>query len=237
MDEFGLNPKRGLKSNSKEWASLWLELQYGWMPTVNDVNTAVKLLAEKDAEDQKRYTLSSIGKFEITDSESKTVVIKGGTPFTSYSKQEVTLTEENFRRWYHKTRLDAYVDNSLLGDLSHFGFIDASAIAWELVPFSFLVDWSLPIGNYLSLLDASSGLAFRAGSKTLSTEFLSGTKNFSAKYPPTESFRPSSYRDFYTKREVIGSFPMPGLRLNRDPVSVTRVLNAVALTRLAFKKR
>lgn len=38
------------------------------------------------------------------------------------------------------------------------GLLDPEVVAWELVPFSFVADWALPIGDYLSNRSFFKGL-------------------------------------------------------------------------------
>jgi hypothetical protein len=37
--------------------------------------------------------------------------------------------------------------------LNSFGFLTPELVAWELLPFSFVADWFIPIGTYLEALD------------------------------------------------------------------------------------
>lgn len=45
--------------------------------------------------------------------------------------------------------------------------------AWELIPFSFVVDWMIPIGNFLGSLDALKGISDIKGTVTTKTVYRS----------------------------------------------------------------
>jgi hypothetical protein len=47
--------------------------------------------------------------------------------------------------------------------LNQTGFTNPINLLWELLPFSFVADWFLPIGNYLEALTAWNGLEFLDG--------------------------------------------------------------------------
>jgi hypothetical protein len=54
-------------------------------------------------------------------------------------------------------RIDAQPNNVATITLASLGITNPLLVAWELVPFSFVVDWFLPIGNYLESLDSLLG--------------------------------------------------------------------------------
>jgi hypothetical protein len=47
--------------------------------------------------------------------------------------------------------------------MASIGLINPSTVVWELIPFSFVVDWFLPIGNFLHGLSALTGTSTQQG--------------------------------------------------------------------------
>lgn len=47
---------------------------------------------------------------------------------------------------------------------ARFGLVNPLEVAWELLPFSFVADWFLPIGGYLNAMDAPFRFDHRGGS-------------------------------------------------------------------------
>jgi hypothetical protein len=95
-------------------------------------------------------------------------------PYLRYPLCDTGSTTFSGRFWYEArledtyqafTRLDYVRDFTVpSGTLSELGFTNPLSLAWEVLPFSFVVDWSLPIGEYFNLLDADHGWSFRGGS-------------------------------------------------------------------------
>jgi hypothetical protein len=50
------------------------------------------------------------------------------------------------------------------------GLSDPLSVAWEVVPFSFVLDWFLPIGNYIESFSAERGLKRIALSASVQTD-------------------------------------------------------------------
>jgi hypothetical protein len=222
---------------SVEFSKRWLELQYGWRPLIGDVSDTISALNERDAADPQRYTVAAIGKYGKSFEE----LVHRPTPAPLGGQLGITSTRKQSDFYFCKYRVDAYVKNDLIGALNEFGFIDAGAIAWELVPWSFVADWFLPVGKYLDLITATSGLAFRAGSVTLVHEFNRSIQYdhpiATGGYKIIESqfdVQPSDYRRFEMRREVIYDFPVPMISRSKDPLRGLRVMNAVALLRSQF---
>lgn len=59
------------------------------------------------------------------------------------------------------------MDNSATRALSEFGFINPAEVAWETMPWSFVVDWFVPVGNWISSFTAESGLTRLPSTRTV----------------------------------------------------------------------
>jgi len=131
-------------------ANAWLEYSYGWVPFMNDVRAAVNTLM--DISDRPTALTATVT--AKTRSSSKTQTAPGSLRLIAWGTQGIdsyghteTTTFDNFRaKWKFRP-----MPLELPGKL---GLTNPMEVAWELVPFSFVVDWFLPIGDYLSSLDA-----------------------------------------------------------------------------------
>lgn len=139
-------------SLTKWMASAWLELQFGWKPLLQDVFNIMEATTDKmNGEFFPTLTLRGKGptltlrKDSYAELDSQTGA--GHDEFLSGITYQADATITALFR----------VDSSLTV-LNAFGLDNPAAIAWELVPFSFVVDWFLPIGKYLSNLSALNGL-------------------------------------------------------------------------------
>lgn len=51
--------------------------------------------------------------------------------------------------------LASYLAEQLLFELDRWGMIPDSYLIWDMIPYSFIVDWFVPIGNALAVEDAN----------------------------------------------------------------------------------
>lgn len=159
-DFLGLLRKRK-KANPKGWTKdlggLWLENAFGWQPLINDVKDAIK--------DWQRLTDPNPPTQRISAGAKKGYGVSSGTgfnkpgtimrPFSSGCAWRVTsysLVEFHICRF--RGSLRSQVEAPSWQDWTLFGFQPKEFIpaAWELLPWSFLIDYFTNIGD---ILDAS----------------------------------------------------------------------------------
>jgi hypothetical protein len=128
----------------KSWSDNWLEYHFGWEPLVRDIYDSVEVLN------------NPIKSF----SHSKGV---------GRSSEMFTYLEDLgsvYRRVYYRTQyicrqggyVQAITDRGL-HSLDQFGVLNPAAIAWELVPFSFVIDWYANVGQVLSSFSDFAGMS------------------------------------------------------------------------------
>lgn len=137
---------RMLAKGTKSSPNTWLMYRYGIMPFLYDMQGALEVLDTKGNRDTDPVKVS------------KSYQVSG-----KVTSQPITMVSTTFKEvteYHNKRRLTAYVQysNDLLGKASQLGLLNPAALAWELVPFSFVVDWFIDVGGYLSALDAMSGV-------------------------------------------------------------------------------
>jgi hypothetical protein len=127
-------------------ANAWLEYKYGWMPFLNDVRDATNTLMDVvDRPASKEIKVRSKVIENATYYSPEQLIIA----YSSYIRVtgwEDRVSDSQFRGIW-KCRV---TDGNLPG---RFGLLNPLEVAWELVPFSFVADWFLPVGSYLSALD------------------------------------------------------------------------------------
>ncbi len=127
-------------------SSEWLSMQYGFLPLLGDVHESAKAFSA--IADKQRST-----SFVVNHTKKSSRVVTGfcnvGTFDERISKRLiVTMTEAPGLR-------------------ASLGLVDPYSVSWELIPFSFIADWFIPIGSYL---DAYSLIP------KLNTSWKSGTR-------------------------------------------------------------
>lgn len=217
-------PKR--PGGNLAFSEKWLELQYGWQPLYNDVFGCVSALHERDQDDAKRYVVTAKGKVKRPFRTSNKVVSGTNAPgrFTQTEGYEGAFC-----------RLDYYLENPFLASLASLGITNPAEVVWERVPFSFAVDWFLPVGRYLSSLDAALGYKFRGGSLTqlFRRDFygcaLPGI--ISSNIRPIYLTGCANVHQVAINRSVYGSSPLPrvpGFK-NPFPQNGIHIANAISL--------
>ena len=212
--------KAFVKDQTQAVASGWLALQYGWKPLLDDVYGSVKELNGaanqgfvSTAKVRKRKT-TNLQFVKKTTSSSKTFLITQ----TGVAQTDVSYSVTFIRR------LGAQQD------LPRLGITNPALVAWELVPYSFVVDWFLPIGNWLENLDATLGCDFLTGSKTVfyrmqvvQYDTSSDTESLSGK------FVQSSRTVVYNRRTRLTEFPSVAVPHFKNPLSALHMANGLAL--------
>lgn len=127
------------KPPDRDVSSLWLEFAYGWKPLLQDAYSGAEFLAH-----QLEAPLQNVVRVSLKRQNES---LQTSSPVTySYRKGTVTTT-----KW-----IKAKITEVSPAKLS--GLTDPLSVAWELVPFSFVIDWFIPIGNYLSARGLVSSL-------------------------------------------------------------------------------
>lgn len=218
--ELGVRPIRGQKrSHGGNVAAMWLELQYGWMPLAKDIYNLAKVVEQKN----NAYPRSL--RFAVTIKRSS--VIKNASTVPSYVKAPAEITNT----W----QCIAYVveKNS---EARNIGLMDPAAVAWERIPFSFVADWFIPIGNYLEVLNAIPELnATYCMTKRIKSQaycYFAPDKGYE-KFATAELYRDCAGGYNYTKisreRYVPTSIPFPEFKPWDKSLSPGHLWNALAL--------
>jgi hypothetical protein len=216
---------------SKRISNHWLEYTYGWKPLLQDAFGVAELLANHLSTD--RY---NIGVSSSATAEEK-IVIRGSGLGANSTKASKTKT---------KMSLTYRLDSSARSVLAQTGISNPALLAWELLPYSFVVDWFLPVGNYLQALDAFSGFQFVDGwiSQKTTMTYEESVNATVLDFPGGPIWRKTSVnygastnRALYTRNRLYGFPPVGDLTfkspLGGDPVS--RLATAAALLRVLFK--
>lgn len=202
----------------------WLALQYGWTPLMSDLWSACG-----DVERLNR-TVPRLIHVKSRASDRTSVTWTEGSYLFSYSRIWVAQYEHkcSCRLWY-------VLSDPKLALLSSLGLTDPSHIVWEKVPYSFVVDWFAPVGQWLQALTADVGFSFYAGCYSTKSDHVSEDVRM-VKDPAFDILDGTSYRVVQGKftRLAYTSSPSPGLYV-KNPLSPKHIANGLSLLVQAFK--
>jgi hypothetical protein len=218
------------KWKKEDFFNYWLEIQYGWKPLVSDCYGAVAALKKREEEAGRGLVTVKSG-HRYNEEE---IIGRGGAVGASQ------YTFERVRKIEHRAymRLDFLQSNSApIGTLTQLGITNPLELAWELLPWSFVADWFVPVGDYLSSLDATRGWDFQGGS--LSSKSTVEVRARNAKMVPeaAKPYRTSAVsvsgqgRQMRFERKAYTTAPLPARpsleKLNKS--SHEHVANGIAL--------
>jgi hypothetical protein len=198
--------------DDSDLSGAWLAMQYGWLPTLSDTYEATRAFALRNETRFQRYTVRAMAK-KVFD--SSTSPPNWSCPSTwTYSKQIQYELSEDFS----------------LSQPRALGLTDPASVAWELLPWSFVIDWFLPIGDYLSALNI---VPFLKGKY-----WITHKETFEGEAYPVSAFYATCGGGAHTFRvfdhgrtcgEGALVVPTPVFKSLPDAMSPQRIRNAVAL--------
>lgn len=188
-------------------SSNWLELQYGWLPLLHDAKDGAEFLAHNFA-----VPLQTIVRVRRYKEGSRTgagvpTFFKAGTQV----QVKATIKERDI--------------------VALAGLTDPASVAWELLPYSFIVDWFIPIGDYL----AARGLTQALTATYVRSQYNVGNASGIApnqKGPDFKIVGDPQRKEFYfdgTRGPTPLNVPLPAFKPLSSVLSWKRAANAVAL--------
>lgn len=197
----------------------WLELQYGWKPLLQDVYDTFEQLMDFGMNDPVQYKVRAKGTSKL-GSLAPGRIFREAYTFDTRAEMAVWLLPPA----------------SATQKLAKYTSLNPASIGWELLPYSFVVDWFYDIGGYLRNLETALiyESRFVRGYYTY-TERLAGIAMAFESRPPVKgqagNFIDASADVFYAykKRTVLSSYPLPRPPVLNTHLGSGRLMNAAAL--------
>lgn len=201
--------KNGEKIRKLSPESAWLAYRYGVRPFIKDVQGIIEGLGKTVG--NKRSTTRAKGSIQRSEITSANYNI-GNPVVLKIQKQTIESIE------YRATSLDEYVADTA----SNIGFTAKGLLTlpWELVPYSFVADWFVNVGDFLNALAPAPGykqlgscITKRHSIYCLYT-VIQTTATGNYQHPPVRSNTASCYGSLETKTRT--SLGTPGLVIKND---------------------
>jgi hypothetical protein len=232
---------RPLKKRLKDPASAWVEFQYGVRPLVNDIVAGINLLQSQVDEASSKM---------LTASATSTETYKGkewGFDFPTNTLGLIipnkVLSEDN--KASSRTEIRFRVDPNKSKSWTSVTFDNPFYFGWVATPWSFAVDWLIPVGDWLLAATANTGFVFVTGHTThrlqIDSEVEGSTFFFTSDYYLSSTHQNvlprMRNRVMVIQRDVHYSWPKPELYVNTSPFrSTQRLANAVALLAIQVRR-
>lgn len=201
------------KLDAGDVSGAWLAMQYGWLPTLSDVHAAWEAYKTLTAP-PRSLTIRASGIKKRTFEASNWIYGWNAPGYSSDGRRlKVRMTEQ-------------------LSTPRSLGLTDPLSVAWEVVPWSFVVDWFYPIGSYLEALNVIP----RLGADAVDTRYLTASCKLGGMKGIYCSDALYSEKRVYIRRapgQIV--VPTPNFRSVPEAMSPKRIANAIALAHQRFR--
>jgi len=205
----GLKTKVPRNLSLKDVSGRWLELQYGWLPLLQDVEEASRAYSALMGP-HRIYKVKVVRK------------VKGGGN-TSVSPTIYSINSDFTQKVYLR-----YEMKEVLSIQRSLGLDDPLSVVWEIIPYSFVIDWFIPLGAYFDNLSMIPKLTGRSILTRIVKQdsYFSGTENpswFGASYNMT--------KHTMERRVTVGQMQavLPSFKPLPAALSSKHIWNAIAL--------
>lgn len=199
------------KRSGRSLSGSILEWNFGWAPLLQDINDAISVLASPPPGWTARASAS-----EVLDR----VVLTGDTYNRVGLSGKVTV----------RLRCDVRIVNPYVLSLNQLGLLNPASIAFDKIPLSFLLNWALPVQQFLESFTAFAGLELSDVSRTYFWKMSDWARNI---YVPSQIKATSA--TILDRR--VGPLPIPGLYLKKlNGLSPRQGINSLALVTQLWSK-
>lgn len=211
------NPAKPLGAD--EASALWLEIQYGWKPLLSDVYQVASAMEHLN-NPPVQYTVQ--------------------TSRHKYHGEEDFWIGEFPYRVHNISHSDEYYQIvargvEILSAPRTLGLQDPLSIAWEVMPWSFAIDWFIPIGSYLDNLNQIPNISATFEIRHRHADKL--TSGFGGYLDPKYGDG-LYYEDIFYSRTYSTTLdvPLPHFKSLPQAFSPAHIWNAIALATQTFHK-
>lgn len=214
---------------TKDVADGWLQWQYGWKPLMNDVfrvaDESIRIVINRIKKVEARVTWP----IQVDDTPSRTIYnVPGVVKRSGSGRQSCTIA-------CHLTVPDF--------DLARWSSLNPVSLGWELIPYSFVVDWFVDVGSYLRNLETALLYSQRFRSGYISELFAyTGTEVSSRREYTTGQVRfiiddgaSAKIKETRFQRTKLTSYPVPHKPTMKVDLNSYRMFSAAALLRQLLK--
>lgn len=153
-------------SKAKSFGNNFLEYHFGWSPLIRDIYDAAEVL-----NDPKRWFGIEYG------SAREPLFLSADNKFHDFGSVVSTGYGSGFVEVKQGARIRG-VKNYTTHTLEALGLTNPASLVWEVVPFSFVVDWFVNVGDYLRSYTDFTGLSIDSTFCTTFYRFGAGGESY-----------------------------------------------------------
>jgi hypothetical protein len=218
-----------IRENARDFSQIYLEFHFGWSPLMKDIHDAMEVLDKP--------LKPHVVKASATGSWSDPLAFHTVSSDATWNR---TDHREGAFKQTVKLQGELIITNPNLAMMQQAGILNPVSIAWELVPFSFVLDWFVNVGDYLGSLTDFAGIELLNKQRTVFTRYR-GSGYFD-EAPKVKGSLNESHETWVLeavsnfRRRDLGTGPSIRFRTPK-PWSIRRGLAAASLLMQAFPRR
>lgn len=213
-------------------ADTWLSYRYAFNPLVGDVTGLMNMMSEKLSTESKilrRVSGRDKVEYSTTEAFTQTSLSTILTLYLyGYFERNVTQTITAVQLYRYKP----YYEDAIA--LASVGLSPTQVVstAWELTPFSFIVDWGVGVGDWLRAWEPKPWIQYLGSCVSTVTETTLTTKDFlCSDGNPKKYWLPGSTATQKQLSRVAKTLTLPRTPLiSRDVLNLSRTLDALSLS-------
>lgn len=246
-DQLGIGvPKKVSKRNS--FSKNWLAYRYGWLPLISDAYGTAKAIFDSLQRPPVKVINARTMWTSPPSTKTRPMSLESSLDYTgtsgvpdsewfqwrlSRSGTQVYRVSTGFVFEYTRDAIDTSLLNSL-------GLMNPAKLAWELVPYSFIVDWFVNVSDVLGQYSAFTGKRILAHYVTYVYKSGVSTTSSVVRGPRTTAGHPTaSFSSTPAHMTVVQGWMEREVLANPSPIKITvtnglnlkRVIDAIALGR------
>jgi hypothetical protein len=199
---------KGLRAKGRAFSSNVLEYSFGWAPLVGDIGNAVETL--------QKGVPPSLVRGRATERFAESFVGLEGVNTKTHTIRQTIGVQYGAK---------VLVSNPNLFLANQLGFVNPVAVVWELIPFSFLVDYVVNVSDFLNSFTDLWGVSLI---DQYATEVIS-VHSDETLFGPTVTPPRLWTGDTRIVNRWPGAFLPPGLRIQQWSLSPQRATTSIAL--------
>lgn len=209
-------------------ASNWLAYTYGWSPLISDAKGLAELAAQQVALNGRPKRFTARGSAAMQEDFVYLVPGNAGTVLAGDTRAQGVRTAQAKAGLLCQV---VHTESNLAAQVG-LGLWDPLLTAWELTPFSFVFDWFVDVGSFLSALSSLQGVDVLAGYDGYWSQFNGTAAIVNLRNGWTaDGLKPVTFRHRYASRENwTGSIPRIKTPL-WDGLNAYRLTSTAALLR------
>jgi len=214
------NLEQRIKRRGKQAADAWLEYHFGWEPLVQDIGSSIDVLQGSGKASTMSTSVSS--SHSVRGQHNRSL-----NSHTSFPTSDTTGSDRHDWTCSVKMRGEVKISNPNVAIANQMGFVNPLSVAWEAVPFSFVVDWFANVGQCLSAMTDFAGFSV---TRSWTTDRLTMTRSYTFdQMNGTGSEYHEQYSSKYFSHSRGSGVASPTLNSALRPIGVIRGATAISL--------